>query len=163
MVHAAPLARSCREAKTVAVVGHCYTLLAGGEDTDGQYALVEARVPVGDPGTPLHTHHREDETFYLIDGEMTFLLDGREVVAGAGTLVYGPRDMPHAFRNRGDRPARMIVLTTPAGAEAFFAEVGEPLAPGATEAPRPTEEHIARIAAAAPRYGIEIHAPPPVV
>ena len=90
---------------------------------------------------------------------MTFLTDGKEIVAGAGTFVNMPPGVPHAFRNNSDRVARMIISVVPAGLEQMFFEVGTPLAEGATDVAPPTKEEIDRLVGAAARYGIEILPP----
>ena len=63
----------------------------------------------------LHAHAAEDDSFYVLDGELTFTVDGEEVVAGAGTFVVVPPGVPHSFANRGDSVVRMINVHAPAG------------------------------------------------
>jgi len=144
--------------RTVAVVGDVYRFLATGDDTNGQYALFEAVVPPGG-GPPPHVHSREEEGFYVLDGEITFTVNGERIVASAGTFANMPVGTPHAFKNESDRPARMLISVAPAGLERMFFEVGVPLDEGATTALPPTHEEIERLLAAAPRYGIEIKVP----
>ena len=69
--------------RTVAVVGDVYRFLVTGGDTNGKYALWEALVPPGG-GPPPHVHSREEEGFYVLDGELTFTVDGERVEAKAG-------------------------------------------------------------------------------
>ena len=64
--------------------------------------------------TPLHVHHREDETFIVLEGEIEFNIGGQRIEAGPGTTVFGPRDVPHAYIVRKG-PSRMLFLFTPAG------------------------------------------------
>ena len=144
---------------TVAIVGDVYTCLAGGAETDGAYLLCEARVLPGG-GPPPHVHHREDEAFYVLEGEITFTTEGRAVPAGPGTFLHLPKGRPHTFRNTGETPARMLVWALPAGLEHFFAEVGQPLSGPDQPAPPVTPPDIDRLLAAAPRYGPEILPPP---
>jgi mannose-6-phosphate isomerase-like protein (cupin superfamily) len=66
-------------------------------------------------GPPLHQHAAEDDSFYLLDGELTFVVDGEEVVARPGTFVLVPPEVPHTFANRGDEPARFVNVHAPAG------------------------------------------------
>ncbi len=144
--------------RTVASAGDLYRFLATGDDTGGAYAIWEAVVPPGG-GPPPHVHSCEDEGFYVLEGEVTFTVNGRRVVATAGTCANMPPGVPHHFRNESDRPARMLILVAPAGFEQMFFEVGRELPEGATttEPPTPTEiEHLLRVA---PKYGIEIRAP----
>lgn len=144
--------------RTVAIVGDVYRFLATGEDTGGKYALFEAIVSPGG-GPPPHVHSREEEGFYVLEGEITFTVNGERVVAKAGTFANMPVGTPHAFKNETDRPARMLISVAPAGLEQMFFEVGVPLDEGATTALPPTNEEIERLLAAAPRYGIEIKVP----
>src|SRR5919204_6291889 len=97
------------EGQRVGVVGDVYRYLATGEDTGGSYALWEASVPPGG-GPPPHLHTREGEGFYVLEGEVTFHLEGRAVKAGPGTFVHSPTHVVHAFKNESDRPARMLIL-----------------------------------------------------
>src|ERR1043165_1737970 len=155
-----PVIRKPAQGRTVAVVGDVYRFLATGEDTGGRYALWEALVPPGG-GPPPHVHSREEEGFYVLDGEITFTVGGERVVATAGTFANMPVGTPHGFRNESHRPARMLISVAPAGLERMFFEVGVPLAEGATTALPPTKEDIEKLLSVAPRYGIEIKLPGP--
>ena len=155
-----PVVRQPAESRTVAVVGDVYRFLATGEDTNGKYALWEAIVPPGG-GPPPHVHSREEEGFYVLEGEVTFTVNGERVVAKAGTFANMPVGTPHSFKNESGRPARMLISVAPAGLERMFAEVGVPLAEGATSALPPTKEEIDRLLAVAPNYGSEILLPGP--
>src|SRR5688500_19633671 len=88
------------EGKAYWVVGDLYTILASGEDTGGAYALIHAVVPPGG-GPPPHTHSREDEAFYVLEGELAFHADGREFAATPGAWVTLARGSLHSFRNTG--------------------------------------------------------------
>ena len=153
-----PTFRRLGEGRTVGVVGDTYRFLATGEDTGGKYALWEADVPPGG-GPPPHVHSREEEGFYVLEGEITFTVNGERVVATAGTFANMPVGTPHSFKNESDRPARMLISVAPAGLEQMFFEVGVPLDEGATTALPPTKAEIERMLAAAPRYGVEIKVP----
>ncbi len=154
-----PTIRKSPEGRTVAVVGDVYRFLATGEDTNGKYALWETMVPPGG-GPPPHVHSREEEGFYVLEGEITFTVNGERVVAAAGTFANMPVGTPHSFKNESDRPARMLISVAPAGLEQMFLEVGVPLAEGATTGPPPSKEEIEKLLAVAPRFGIEIRLPP---
>lgn len=153
-----PIINTPPNGRTVAVVGDVYRFLATGEDTNGEYALWEAIVPPGG-GPPPHVHSREEEGFYVLEGEVTFTANGERAVAKAGTFANMPVGTPHSFKNESDRPARMLISVAPAGLEEMFFEVGVPLAEGATTALPPTRGEIERLLAAAPKYGIEIRVP----
>lgn len=150
--------RAVDEGRAVGVVGDVYRFLATGAETGGAYALWEALVPPGG-GPPPHFHTREIEGFYVLEGEMTFILGETKHVAGPGTHVSIPLRTVHAFKNESDAPARMLIMVTPAGLEQMFFEVGVPLAAGATNAPATTKEEIERLLAASARYGVEILPP----
>ena len=147
------------EGPAFSAVGDVYRILASGEQTGGSYALSEARVLPGG-GPPPHVHHREEEAFFILEGEITFTLDGKRIVAGPGTFLQGPRDVPHAFKNESSAPARMLILVTPPGFEKFIASIAQPV-PSFDSPPLPvTPADIERLMAIAPQYGIEILPPP---
>ena len=146
------------QGRTIAVVGDVYRFLATGEDTNGKYAIWEALVPPGG-GPPPHVHSREEEGFYILEGEITFTVNGERLVARAGAFANMPVGTPHSFKNESSQPAKMLISVAPAGLEQMFFEVGVPLAEGATTALPPTKEEIERLLAAAPKYGVEIKLP----
>jgi len=96
------------EGRTIAVVGDVYRFLAVGEETNGKYALWEALVPPGG-GPPRHVHSREEEGFYVLEGEITFFLGDQRLIASAGMFANMPVGTPHSFKNESDRPARMLI------------------------------------------------------
>jgi len=153
-----PTLRKPGEGRTIAVVGDVYRFLATGEDTNGRYAIWEAIVPPGG-GPPPHVHSREEEGFYVLEGEITFTVNGERLVATAGTFANMPVGTPHSFKNESDKPVKMLLSVTPAGLEQMFFEVGVPLAEGDTTALPPTKDEIDRLLAVAPSYGIEIRLP----
>lgn len=144
--------------RTIAVVGDIYRFLATGEETNGKYALWEAVVPP-DGGPPPHVHSREEEGFYILEGEIAFTVNGEKIAAKAGTFANMPVGTPHSFKNESGQTARMLISVAPAGLEQMFFEVGVPLAEGATTALPPTNEEIEKLLAVAPRYGVEIKLP----
>src|SRR5437773_66940 len=151
--------RSSTEGRTIAVVGDVYRFLATGDDTNGKYALWEALVPPGG-GPPPHVHSREEEGFYILEGEITLTVGDERLVAGAGAFANMPVGTPHSFRNESSKPARMLIAVAPAGLEKMFFECGVPLPEGSTTALPPTKDEIEKLLAVAPRYGIEIKLPP---
>ena len=154
----APILRTPARGRTIALVGDVYRFLATGEDTGGKYALWEAMVPPGG-GPPPHVHSREEEGFYVLDGEVTFRIGDERIVATAGTFANLPVGTPHSFKNESGRPARMLISVAPAGLEKMFFECGVPVAQEATGAPTTTKEEIVKLLEIAPRYGIEIRLP----
>lgn len=152
-----PTVRGPDQGKTIAVVGDVYRFLATGDDTDGHYATFEAQVSPGG-GPPPHIHSREEESFYVLEGEITFQVGDERIVATAGTFANMPVGSLHSFRNNTDKTARMIISVAPAGLERMFLEVGQPVVFG-QKAPPPSKAEIDKLLAVAPNYGVEIRLP----
>src|SRR5450755_2998870 len=131
-----PVLRQTTEGRTIAVAGDVYRFLATGEDTNGKYAMWEAIVPPGG-GPPPHVHSREEEGFYILEGEITVHVGEERIVATAGMFANMPVGTLHSFKNESDRPAKMLISVAPAGLEKMFLEVGVPVAQGATTASPP--------------------------
>src|SRR6478735_4799731 len=129
-----PTLRTPADGRTVAVVCDVYRFLATADDTNGRYALWEALVPPGG-GPPPRVHSREEEGFYVLEGEITFTVNGERILATAGTFANMPVGTPHSFKNESTKPARMLISVAPAGLEEMFLEIGVPVAQGATTAP----------------------------
>src|SRR5580698_3272018 len=95
------------------------------ETTNGAYGLMEHwSMPPGF-ASPYHLHHREDEAFYVLEGDMAFICDGKWQRGGPGTFVFGPRELAHGFTVVGDTPARMLLLCSPGGFEQFVQQLGQ--------------------------------------
>jgi quercetin dioxygenase-like cupin family protein len=134
--------------------GSLMTFLATGEDTHGQFALIEAVSRKGNVPPP-HIHHREDETFYVLEGEVVVSIGDRTISATPGTLVFLPRDVPHSFTIESEQ-SRMLILLSPAGLERWFKEFSVPAqAMTLPPADEPAYGEVQRMLEAAPRYGIE--------
>src|SRR5262245_20385213 len=146
------------EGKAYWVVGDLYTVLASGEDTGGAFALIHGMVPPGG-GPPPHIHRREDEAFYVLEGDLAFQADGEAISASAGAWITLPRGSLHTFRNTGTTTAKILIVVTPAGLERFFAEAGQKVANRSTAPPPVTPADIEKLLAVAPRYGIELKTP----
>ena len=153
-----PTLRKPTEGRTIAVVGDVYRFMATGEDTNGKYAMWEAIVPPGG-GPPPHVHSREEEGFYILEGEITFHIGDQRIVATAGMFANMPVGVAHSFKNESNQPAKMLISVAPAGLEKMFFEFGVPLSEGSTSALPPTKEEIEKLLTIAPRYGIEIRLP----
>ena len=82
------------------------------ESTGGAFSMVHQIAPPG-AATPYHLHHVEDEAFYVLDGEYTFICDGVKTVVGPGGYMFLPRGVPHGIRASGSTPATMLILATP--------------------------------------------------
>src|SRR3954454_2053249 len=105
-------------------IGGEATILVGGDQTGGALAVLDIVVPPGE-GPPLHAHTREDETAYVLEGEVRWKLGDEMEPAPAGSFVFIPKDLPHAFHNPGQEPARMLITFAPAGMEGFFERLSE--------------------------------------
>src|ERR671920_1743214 len=98
-------------------------MIDGVDVQDGGFSLVEHPMPPRRLAAPLHKHSREDEYSYVLTGRMGALLGDDVVEAGAGDLVFKPRDQWHTFWNAGDEPTRILEIISPAGFEQFFREL----------------------------------------
>lgn len=137
------------------MVGDLNTVKLGSKETNGALAWLETLI-VTQGGPPPHIHHREDELFYVLSGEVTFYADGEQTLANEGTLIYVPKGTVHQFKNTASSVAQMITLYIGAGIEGFFTEVGVP--PLLNENAQPalfTSERKKEFLDAAPKYGLE--------
>ena len=137
--------------------GQLLTYKVTAEQTGGAYSLFEDAVPP-QYEAPAHIHHREDESFYVVEGEFEFYKDGETMRAGAGSLVYVPRGSLHACKTDGEGRGRLLMSQTPGGLhERFFEEVGA----GAADrtAPPAAPDRPALVAVAA-KCGTEMHVSP---
>ena len=123
---------------------------ASGQTTNGAFGLIEQLTMPAGFASPYHTHRLEDEAFYVLEGEVAFVCDGNWTVAGPGTYVFGPRNIPHGFKTLA--PSRLLLLVTPAGFEQFVADLAD-------AAPAPPD--MARLMAVAAKYHVDIHGPLP--
>jgi quercetin dioxygenase-like cupin family protein len=140
--------------------GGVYNFLATGEETGGAYFTFEAIEGPG-AGPPPHIHHREQESFYIVDGRCTFYVGDQVIHATAGDFVTVPRDVAHCFRNETEDLLRMVVTLVPSGMEHFFEEVLDPVDDPTAAPPSLSPEMIQRMLAAASKHGLEILPPAP--
>ena len=138
--------------------GWLLTFLATAEEPRGQCALIEATTRKGNV-PPRHIHHREEESFYVLEGEMNVTVGDRTFKATPGTLVCLPRDVAHSFAIESEQ-LRTLILLTPAGLEGFFKEFSVP-APAMTLPPANESAYgeVQKLLEAAPRYGLEFLLP----
>ena len=119
-----------------------------GEHTGGRFSLVEHPLPPRRLGAPLHTHTREDEYSFVLEGRVGVQLGEDVLEAGPGDLVFKPRGVPHTFWNAGDTDVRLLELISPAGFENYFRELAPLLALGDATDPRITDVRA--------RYGLDL-------
>ena len=123
--------------------------MIGGEETQDNFALVEHPIGPRALAAPMHTHEREDEYTYVLEGEIGFQIGEEVLVARPGDLVFKPRGVKHAFWNAADEPARALEIISPAGFEGFFAALGT-----AGETASDPAEFLQRRAELGEQYGL---------
>ncbi|MBL0870245.1 MAG: cupin domain-containing protein [Phycisphaerales bacterium] len=139
--------------------GDATILKIAAAETNDHFSLNEY-VAMPDAGPPMHVHTREDEAFYILEGTVTFICDGKIIEAPKGSFVFAPRGLPHTFKNRTKSPAKfLLIVTPPANFEAFYSRIG-----GKDEKGQPPAESliIERIGREAPNFGITILGPNPL-
>ena len=145
--------------KSLWVLGELVTYKVPSQRTGGAYALFEVATQPG-AGLPPHVQHREDESFYVLQGEFEFVVEGRTFSVGAGSLIYIPKGTLHAHKNVGEGAGRMLVSQTPGGLyEHFFEEVGKAVDDEAGPLVFEDQPDVGRIVEVAAEYGIEIPFP----
>ncbi len=110
--------------RTFALGNSSITVKVHGEETGGAYSVLEYLAAPGAGNGP-HVHYNEDETFYVLEGAMTFQLEGEKRKAGPGEFVIIKRETLHAFVNAEGEAARCLILLRPAGLEGFFEDMAE--------------------------------------
>jgi len=119
------------------------------EHTGGALSILEITEPPN-AAAPLHVHHREDETFWILDGDVTFEVGGTTIEAHAGDVAFGPRGVPHCY-TVGETGCRMLFIMTPGGFENLVRGMSVPAErrtlPPASDV-EPDWEHVAAVAKA---------------
>jgi quercetin dioxygenase-like cupin family protein len=136
--------------QSVNILGIPMLIRAHGRDTNGTLAVVESHDSPGG-GPPPHIHHREDETFQILEGEYEFTVAGKTLPAKAGDTLFAPRGIPHTYRCVSQGGGKLSVVLTPAGFENFFAEIGA-ITPQ-------QQQDISRIIGIAQMFGLEFLPP----
>jgi quercetin dioxygenase-like cupin family protein len=134
--------------------GDRYSFLATGEQTGGRYFAMVALVPPGGGPQP-HIHHREQEAYYVLEGNLDITLGDERFRVAPGDFVHIPRGTVHAFHNAGETTARMLLLCVPSGLEKFFEEALEPVRDRSDLSPPARDAVDARLRAAGPGHGVE--------
>ena len=123
-------------------------------DTGGQMTIVEVTEPPGSEA-PLHVHHREDEGFWVLEGDVTFQVGDTTIEAHAGDYAFGPRGIPHRY-TVGSAGCRMLFICTPGGFEDMVIAMSEPAGSRTLPPPAAEEPDRERIAAIARAHGAEL-------
>ncbi|GIE32558.1 hypothetical protein Ait01nite_056030 [Actinoplanes italicus] len=134
--------------------GDVYSVRLQAAQTGGSVGIVEASVPPGGGPVP-HTHAEQDETFYLLSGELEFLDGERTFTAVTGDIVHIPRMVRHRFKNVGLHTTRLLFIYTPGGAEGLFVEGGDEPQPGVQVDTWGPERFDERILGLFHKYGVE--------
>ncbi|MGH7807363.1 MAG: quercetin 2,3-dioxygenase [Thermodesulfobacteriota bacterium] len=140
--------------KSLWVLGDLYTFKVAGEETNGNYSVIEILAQPNN-GPPPHIHHRENEGFYVLEGEFSFFYVDSAFTATAGSFVHIPKGTLHTFNNVGTVPARVLLIITPAGLEKLFEEIGEPAKDKSTPPPV-NPATVEKLLSLAPKYHLEI-------
>lgn len=139
-----------QDGETLNVLGEIVRIKLDGSATGGAWSLSEVEAQPNN-GPPPHVHSREDETFYVLEGDFEFLAGDQKIRVGAGATVFAPRNVPHTYANVGTAPGRLLVILSPAGFEGFFRRVSREV----TTMPPDLE----RLTAIAEEYGLQFLAP----
>ncbi len=142
-------------------LGALMNFKALGEETNGQFWAAEGLAD-RNLAVPLHSHSREDEFWYVLEGEIRFTIGDEIRTGGAGTFVYIPRNVPHTFQVISET-ARWFGVGTPAGLDQWFFERGEPAAALTLPPPPSAPPNVEMIVASLKAYGTETLGPPPGV
>ena len=156
-VEVGPMFRAPDDGQAVWFTTNRITVKATAEQTGGAFGLWEA---VAAPGSspPMHIHHAQDESFYVLEGAITVFCGEQTITGGPGSFVFLPRGVPHTFVVEGDQPARFIGLSTPGGAEGYFLAVGTEPETDGLPPQRPLD--IPLLQRWAEPFGMEIVGPP---
>ena len=130
--------------KHIAIAGDINSILASKDDTGGTYSVVEAKIfPTGGPISHIQT--REHEGFYVLEGEITFTVEGKKIIAKPGTFVNVPPNVTHSFKNKTDSLAKMLIILAPGGLENLFVKVGDEISDPTIQPPPMSAEKMKKI------------------
>ena len=141
--------------KHIAISGDINSILISTDDTNGTYSAIEAKV-FPDGGPIPHVQTKEHEGFYVIDGIITFNVDGNEIVAKPGTFVNVPPYVTHGFKNNTNSVAKMLIILAPGGLENLFIEVGREVSDTNIRPLPMTDDEMKKFTNLLSKYGVEI-------
>lgn len=135
-------------------LGALAEIKATAADTAGQFTLIEMTHPPGYEA-PLHVHHREDEAFWILDGNATLYVGEETIQVSAGDYALGPRDIPHRY-TVGEDGCRMLYVLTPGGFEELVKDMSEPATSRTVPPPTQRPPDMARVQQIANKHGCEL-------
>jgi len=154
---AAPFLNQPSPANSRAIPGALFHFLATGDQTDNTFALVQIEVQKGNE-PPAHTHVREDESYYILEGRIKFWIGDEVIDAKAGDFIFLPKGVPHKFELQSDNVKELMWLA-PAGLEKWFWDNSAP-APDVKPLPLmegpPPKEVIDQFVSSLSTYGVEM-------
>jgi mannose-6-phosphate isomerase-like protein (cupin superfamily) len=136
------------------IVGDHITFKLSSAESNGRFAVAENFSTIGG-GPPPHRHRREDELFYVLEGELDFLREDKTFRGGPGTAVYLPKEIIHTFRVTGDRPSRQLVIACPGGFDRFIERAGMRVDRFPQNKPVNAND-IEKLLTLAPEFGLDI-------
>lgn len=142
------------EGSKVWAMGVLVTVKVRAEDTGGAYSVFEDLIPPGAGPVP-HTHTREDETIFVLEGKLRAWLGGKPYDVQTGDFVHMPRGVQHYFKNVSDKPTRLLLSYSPGGFEQWFLDIGKPFGGNESNPPEIKPEDIRQAVAAAEKYGVK--------
>ena len=147
------------DAEPIWFLGTLVRVLLDGETTGGRFGLSQLTLP-RNAAPPLHSHP-QDETFYVLEGEVVMWVGDQSRTCRAGAAGFAPAGSPHGWRVVSDT-AKMLILSTPAGIEEYFRDLAEapdyPWLPPPADGPRVSPERLAEVEQ---RHGVVRHGPLP--
>lgn len=146
--------------ETLSVAGGTYRILVSGAQTNGAFAVIEMLVPPGGGPGP-HAHAQIDESFFVVSGEIEVRSEYGTHTAVTGSFIHIPKGgVVHGFKNKSPENAHLLCTVVPAGLEAFFKEIGQPVISGEfLPPPAMDQEAAARIGKIAEKYGQVLYPP----
>lgn len=157
-VKSEPIVLMPDEGRSITARNSTLTVKVFGKDTESAWSLSRLDVPADFVSTapPPHYHTREEESFYVLEGTITFQIGDREIRAPAGSFIKSPRNLIHGFSNPDSVRASLLVIGSPSGIEDYLVEIYELLS-------QPGPVDTAKMAAIFEKYGLFITVPPPVM
>jgi len=141
--------------KHIAIVGDINSILASKKDTGGTYSVLEVKI-FRNGGPMPHIKTLEHEGFYVLEGEISFTVNEKEIIAKRGTFINIPPNVTHSFKNKTEVLATMLVILSPGVLENLFMEVGDEVSDPTIQPPSMSEDKMKKFISLLSDYGVEI-------